>query len=498
MPATKRFHGQGCVERRGRRWRFRLRLADGTRRSSPTYDTREECQAVLDAALYEVARGNMAPVGAITLGPFGARFLADRQTRSAGNDRGLWQRHVMASDLAAVPIADIRPRHLRDLVAALSQKRKVTAKSGGSRGERIDTEQRLSGQTVKLIYALVRRVLSEAVTEEIIENNPARSFRLPREVKSSKDRWTYLTPEEIDKLVACPSLPEPRRLRFQFAIYTGLREGELWGLRWEDIELDGPLPRCAVRRSYDGTTKSGAVRKFPLLPGAVTALRRLRDLAGNPAPSSLVFPSPTGGMYCKGYDAGWARARRLAGIIRPVRFHDLRHTCASHLLMGSWGKVWSLADVRDYLGHSSITVTERYAHLAPGRLSALARDTGHTNAPAAIDAVEVHRPAYKMGPKRDQTGAHLRRPVRAALVGDRGAIRTRDLLFRKQLLYPTELRSRGLFAPPAVRPVDGPLSQAERVRAHPLYHGPRSTRSTFLLARAKRELKLRPASTQPG
>lgn len=76
-----------------------------------------------------------------------------------------------------------------------------------------------------------------------------------------------------------------------------------------------------------------------------------------------------------GYDAGWARARRLAGITRRVRWHDLRHTCASHLVQGTWGRVWSLAEVRDVLGHSSIKQTERYAHLCPGGIHDAARAT---------------------------------------------------------------------------------------------------------------------------
>jgi integrase len=48
-----------------------------------------------------------------------------------------------------------------------------------------------------------------------------------------------------------------------------------------------------------------------------------------------------------------------------VRFHDLRHTCASHLVSGTWGRAWRLEEVRDYLGHSNISVTQRYAHMSP-------------------------------------------------------------------------------------------------------------------------------------
>jgi hypothetical protein len=105
----------------------------------------------------------------------------------------------------------------------------------------------------------------------------------------------------------------------------------------------------------------------------------------------LVFPSKRGFQRQPNDDAGWCTRKRkkgvlepglqeLAGITRRVRFHDLRHTCASHLVMGTWGSPWPLADVAKMLRHSSITVTERYAHLAPGYLHEQARRTARTTA----------------------------------------------------------------------------------------------------------------------
>lgn len=57
--------------------------------------------------------------------------------------------------------------------------------------------------------------------------------------------------------------------------------------------------------------------------------------------SALVLPAADGRCHRDGYDAGWARVRRLAGIDRPVRWHDLRHMCASHLAQGTWGRAWT-------------------------------------------------------------------------------------------------------------------------------------------------------------
>lgn len=118
---------------------------------------------------------------------------------------------------------------------------------------------------------------------------------------------------------------------------------------------------------------------------------RWHDLAGGPS-AGLVFARPDGKPFGRSYVAGWEDKRERhggdevsvtpglrtrAGVQRPVRFHDLRHTCASHLVMGSWGEPWSLEAVREFLGHGSIAVTQRYAHLCPAALSAkAARTTG--------------------------------------------------------------------------------------------------------------------------
>jgi integrase len=75
-------------------------------------------------------------------------------------------------------------------------------------------------------------------------------------------------------------------------------------------------------------------------------------------------------MHALGYDAGLARALERAGITRRMRFHDLRHTCASHLLQGTWAPALireplRIEELKAWLDHSDIGVTQRYAHLAP-------------------------------------------------------------------------------------------------------------------------------------
>ena len=178
-----------------------------------------------------------------------------------------------------------------------------------------------------------------------------------------------LSAAEIDQLLACPDISEKARSIFEVAIFTGLRQGELWGLRWGDVSIDTERPECVARHSYDGPTKAGKVRRFPLLPRAAQVLRRVRERSLDTSPQDLVFPSPRGGMHSEGYDAGWStHSRDKAGIRHDVKFHSFRHTCASHLLQGTWGRAWSITEVRDYLGHSSVSVTERLMCAASRRM----------------------------------------------------------------------------------------------------------------------------------
>jgi integrase len=210
--------------------------------------------------------------------------------------------------------------------------------------------------------------------------------RVPKDDEAAQveDRIEFLTAEEIGRVTTCPRIPERARLAYTVAIYTGLRPGELWGLRWSDVHLDGDHPRLVVQKSRSGPTKGRRVREVPLLPPAREALRRWRGVVGRIG-TALVWPGAGGRCHDDGYDAGWTGSyrpdgtqrpghRELAGVRPVVQFKDLRHTCGSHLVSGTWGRAWSLHEVRDWLGHRSVTTTERYyARLVPGHLHAAAR-----------------------------------------------------------------------------------------------------------------------------
>jgi integrase len=164
---------------------------------------------------------------------------------------------------------------------------------------------------------------------------------------------------------ACPSYPA----LFATAVYTGLRRGELCGLRWTDVDLD--KRRIAVARSHAGPTKSGRGRIVPIPSALVPILAEWKLASG---PRVLVFSNDNAGkwgaqdMHTKNSAA--RLARHLADAcgkakLRSIRFHDLRHVFASHYIM----RGGNLLALQRILGHSTPTITgEIYSHLAPEHL----------------------------------------------------------------------------------------------------------------------------------
>lgn len=168
--------------------------------------------------------------------------------------------------------------------------------------------------------------------------------------------FDFLDFDEADRLVAAAE-GEWRTL-IVVALRTGLRMGELLGLRWIDVDLSAG--RFNVRQAYVkghfGLPKSGKPREIPLGDDVIDALRAHRHERG-----PLVFCDATGKPLTAGLLA-WPLKRALkCAKLRDIGWHVLRHTFASHLVM----RGASLKAVQELLGHSSIQVTMIYAHLAP-------------------------------------------------------------------------------------------------------------------------------------
>lgn len=333
-------------------------------------DTAEEAQELIDAFL---ARNK--PKG-LTLRVWGERWFKDRETADVKVELSRWVTHVLPSPLADMALRRVQRHHIVQFVDWLCKRRKVSAVTMG-RGEAQrtvlrETDEKLSQRSVEAVLAVVRNMLSKAADTGRIPQNPALGVRVP-EQRRVEEPWTWFTPDEIGALTAA-RLKHTQRTIFTVAIYTGLRPGELFGLRWRDVHLDGDRPYVHVCRSYDGPTKTGRVRDVPLLPQALAALRAWKKRTPGIG-DALVFSARGGGCHHKGYTAGWERVVVRVGIGRRCRLYDCRHTFASHLVMGSWGRKWRIEEIQLVLGHRSRETTMRYAHLDPDGVHAWAAET---------------------------------------------------------------------------------------------------------------------------
>jgi integrase len=357
----------------------------------------------------------------VTVAQFGVGFLDRRERagiRGIRTDRNYWKNHIANSSLAALPVATLERRDIVEWRNAL--------KPSGHR-------------TRVKILNLLRVALSDAVELGLLESNPAREVKIHRAsaARSKDDLEGILTPpEQRALLMAIPDATN--RALVTFALLSGLRQAEQWWLRLEDVLPD----RVIVRRSVGGLPpKNGMPREVFLLGPAAAAIQLMPRRR-----SGYVFAALRGGRRSEGKaPRGWKAWVRAAGISRRIRWHDLRHTCATSLLAGWWGRKWSLDEVCRLLGHSSVKVTERYARklaetqrLAvaqtpmlefPGGNTGVAKlltsqdDTGAFVKRRSQVQIQLSAPALRGG-AGEHTGNFSEQDFRAALVehADRAAV----------------------------------------------------------------------------
>jgi len=293
-----------------------------------SYDTRAEAASVRDAAIAELhMRGFSPDTNAMTLDKLRVAFFKQRQlngVRGLRQEMNRWSTHISTWRLARVDLAVITPSDVREL-----------------RNHLMTT---LANQSVKNTLSLLRAAFAFAVESGMVETNPCVGIAVKRRETRTDRPWTFLTPDEQERLIAVAS-PRDRAL-ITFALGTGMRLGELLALRAEDVTTDS----VTVRFGAPGKpTKSGHIRTVPLLG-------RAAEVA--PHRTSVLFFGPRARINSR----DWNKYLRAAGINRTVRFHDLRHTCATAMVSGWFGVEFTLEDVREMLGHSTIKLTERYAH----------------------------------------------------------------------------------------------------------------------------------------
>jgi integrase len=233
----------------------------------------------------------------------------------------------------------------------------------------------LASTTVRHIHGVLHRALKDALRMGLVQRNVTEMVRAPR--RANREMVT-LSEEQVRRLLDVVADDRFEAL-YVLAVTTGMREGELLGLRWQDVDLERAT--LQVRMSVQETagpyilaeTKTTYSRRSTALTqAAVDALLRHRDaqaeerrLMGEAWDSSLdlVFPNGFGGIMIPHNLAKRAFKRYLAKAGLPdMRFHDLRHTAATVLL----SRGVNVKVVSELLGHADVSITLRvYAHVLP-------------------------------------------------------------------------------------------------------------------------------------
>lgn len=359
--------------------------------------SRPEADETADA--YAIVRNERALRAGLTLSQFAIGFFqrrARKGVRAWKKDRSRWHARIDAAPIGQLAISTLSRR---DIVEWLD----------GQTG---------AHQTVKNALNLLRVALAEAVDRELLSANPARDVKVHRSAsaKAVDDLEGILSPDEQKRLLA--AVPQEHRPLVVFALLVGLRQAEQWWLKHEDIGV-GYVTIC---RSVNGEPpKGGRPRVAYLLEPAAHAL------ALAPTGKEWVWPAMRGGRRQDGKaPKGWHDWVEAAGIGRRIRWHDLRHTCATSLLAGWWGRKWSLDEVCQHMGHSSVTVTERYARkLRDTHKLAIAATVFPASSPLMLPAATIP----------------------AEIQGANFETRTRDLRFTKAPLFGGIRDDLGGFAP---------------------------------------------------
>jgi integrase len=202
----------------------------------------------------------------------------------------------------------------------------------------------------------IKALFKFAVDENYLTDNPIQKIKPYRETKPA-EAISYWEKDEVRKILA--EAKPTYRDTFEFLYHTGLRKGELINLTWGDVDLKSKSPVIKIQSKKEWDIKTLKRRVVPLNARAAELIRRQK----RSGTSTYVFTAPEGGQIHR--DRIYHELKRALGVLGlEGDVHKWRHTFASHLVMNGVG----LETVSKLLGHQSIEMTMKYAHLAPDHL----------------------------------------------------------------------------------------------------------------------------------
>jgi len=297
----------------------------------------------------------------------GARLQVDAVTWQGYET--LAKRHILPYfDESEVKLVDINRRMLQAYFEGKSQNGRIDGKGG------------LSPRTIRLHKNIIFQTLTEAVRDNLIPANPCEYVTLPQNVRFEAK---FLSVEQVQTLLQSAKDDPLYPLLWLTSVY-GLRRSEVLGLQWDSVDfaaktltIKHTVVKVTETVAKDKTKSASSYRSFPLLPEAEGQLLKLKEtetanrkLFGKAyTDSEYILKWDNGAPFLPGYVSHHFKKLLKRAGLPDVRFHELRHSCASMLINNGFG----LKDVQEWLGHADINMTANiYSHIDVSRKQKMA------------------------------------------------------------------------------------------------------------------------------
>lgn len=367
---------RGTVKKDGATWYFVCDVGIDTNTGKRKqfkrrgFATKKEAEAALAQTITDYERGTFLLPSKTTVEEFIGEWLQNKQSsvrKSTYRSYEWLARKHIYPHIGHIRLAKLTPLHLQRMYSDLQK-----------------GDKPLSKRSVLHVHLVLQEALDRAVKWNMVIRNVAKAVEPPRPPKKQFSTWSK---EEIIRFLEA-SKDDRYYIAFLLAIMTGMRKGEILGLRWRDIDFQTNVLSVRQTLSYTGkgsefqAPKTDHGRRAIVLPSQVIEeLRKHKvaqakeklQLGAEYNDTDLVVATSHGTpVTARALDKSWYELRERANV-PCIRFHDLRHTHASlMLLLGTHPKV-----VSERLGHANIGITlDTYSHVMPGLQEAAATQFG--------------------------------------------------------------------------------------------------------------------------